>query len=211
MSDQLTHSAPLSSAATVGRQWILPAVQALTIVAASAGLGVLGGWLWERWWTPGEGMVWQGQWNKGLMWLDQKTFAQRWSENAHQDIFSAVAIYLLLAVAAGLLIGLLASVVLARREIVTLAAVLVGGILGGTVMGKVGMALGPTDPHALAPHAANGALLPDNLQLSGLSWHLDLFGWHLAPNLLYLAFPGAALLVLVIVFLAFDGSRRTQP
>jgi hypothetical protein len=211
MSDQLTHSAPLPSAESVRHQWVVPAVQAVVIVVVSAALGVLGGWLWQRWWTPGEGIVWQGQWNKGLLFLDQKTFAQRWSENAHQDLFSAVAIYLLIALVAGAIVGLLAAFFLARREIVTLAAVIIGGVVGGTLMGAVGMALGPADPNALAPHTANGVLLPDQLQLKGATWHLDLFGRHLAPNLLYLAFPGAALLVLVIVFLAYDRSHGTKP
>lgn len=211
MSDQLTHPASLPPARTARRGWVVPAVQAATTVAVSAALGVLGGWLWERWWTPGQGMVWQGQWNKGLLYLNQKTFAQRWSENAHQDVFSAVAIYLVLAVAAGVLVGLLASFVLARRETVTLGAVIVGGIVGGVLMGVVGTRLGPTDPNSLAPHTANGVLLPDNLRLTGVSFHLDLFGWHVAPNLLALAFPGAALLVLVIVFLAHDRSPRSHP
>lgn len=208
MSDQLTHEAPLPSAEAVRRQWLVPAGLAAIIVAICAGLGFLGGWLWERLWTPGEGLVWQGQWNKGLLFLDPKTFAQRWSENVHQDVFSAVAIYLLLALAAGALVGLLAVFVLARRELVTLIALVVGGIVGGWVMGAFGLSLGPADPNTLAPHTADGVLLPDQLQLSGMSWHVDIFGWHIAPNLLYLAFPGASLLVLAIAFLALERSHR---
>lgn len=210
MSDQLTHPAPIPAAQTVRRGWVVPSVQAVTIVVVCGVLGLIGGWLWERLWTPGRGLVWHGQWNKGLLYLNQKTFAQRWSENVHQDIYSAVAIYLLIALAAGALIGLVAAFLLARREIVTLGALSVGGVLGGWVMGAFGIALGPTDPNTVAAHSANGVILPDSLQLDGLNWHLNLFGWHLTPNLLYLAFPGAALLVLAIVFLAFDRAPRFE-
>jgi len=209
MSDQLTHPASLPPAATVRRRWALPAAQAALILVLSGGLGVLGGVLWERLWTPGRGMVWDDKWNKGLLFLNPKTFAQRWSENAHQDIFAAVALYLLIALVAGVLVGLVASLVLARQELTTLVAVIVGGLLGGTLMGSVGMALGPSNPNAVAAHTANGVLLPDQLQLTGVSWHLNLFGWHVAPNLLYLAFPGASLLALAVVFLFLDRSRRT--
>lgn len=208
MSDQLTHEAPPSTQ-PVRRQWVLPAGQAVAIVVLCAGVGAFAGWLWEHLWTPSRGMVWQGQWNKGLLYLNQKTFAQVWSENAHQDLWSAVGIYTALAAAAGALCGLVAVLALARNALVTLAAVAVGGIVGGVVMGRVGMALGPADPNALASHAKNGVLLPERLQLSGMNWHLHIGGWHLAPNLLYLTFPGAGLLVLGVVFLAFDRSPRT--
>lgn len=209
MSDQLTHEASLPSAEPVRRPWAVPAAQAAAIVVLCVGAGAVAGWLWERLWTPARGMVWQGQWNKGLLYLDQKTFAQLWSENAHQDVWSAVGIYTAIAAAAGLVCGLVAVFLLARNPLVTLTSLGVGGVAGGVVMGRLGMALGPDDPNELAKHAGNGVLLPDRLQLSGVNWHLNLFGWHLAPNLLYLTFPGVALLVLGVVFLTFDGSKRS--
>lgn len=209
MSDQLTHEAPLPSAESVRRPWVVPTGQAVAIVVLCVGAGAVAGWLWEHLWTPGRGMVWQGQWNKGLLYLNQKTFAQMWSENAHQDVWSAVGIYTAIAAAAGLVCGLVAVFLLARSPLVTLAALVVGGVAGGVVMGRLGMALGPADPTTLARHTANGVVLPDRLQLSGMNWHLSLFGWHLAPNLLYLTFPGVALLVLGVVFLAFDRRAGT--
>jgi len=218
MSDQLTHAAPLPSAQTARRQWVVPAVQAAVIVVACLGLGAVGGWLWERLWTPAQGLVWQGQWNKGLLWLNTKTFAQGWSENAHQDVYSGLGLYVLVAGCAGIAIGLVAAFLLARHELVTLAALGVGGLGGGILMAHLGVALSPADPTTLAPHTANGVLLPDRLQLMGTTWpvhlrhwHLHFGSWHPAIDFAHFAFPGGALLALAVVFLAFDRRPKAAP
>jgi len=170
-------------------------VQGLTIVVLFVVIGAFCGWLWERLWTPATGIVWQGQWHKGLIALDPKTFAQAWSENAHQDVFSGTAIYVVIAVVAGLAVGLFAAFLLDASELVTLGALVVGGLLAGLVAQQVGLHLSAADPNSVAPSAPNGAVLDDRIHLA--SWGL----WGV--------FPGAALVPLAMVFLIFDRPGRS--
>lgn len=203
MSDELTH--PPVSAATplpdaeegrpAGREWRAPALQGVTIVLLCAVLGAFGGWLWERLWTPATGIVWNGVWHKGLLSLDPSTFAQTWSENAHQDVFDGTAIYVVISLVGGLAVGLFASFLLDRSELVTLGALLVGGVIAAALMEVVGVHLSVPDPNSLAGATPNGVVLDDRI--------------HLATPGLYAVFPGAALLALALVFLLFDrGARR---
>lgn len=201
MSDELTHPrVPAAHEPTDRPQgrpgWGAPAVQGATIVVLFVVVGAFCGWLWERLWTPATGLVWQGQWHKGLIALDPKTFAQAWSENAHQDVFSGTAIYTVIGIVAGLAVGAFAAFLLDAAELVTLGALIVGGLLAGLVAQRVGLHLSAPSPDALAPTTPNGAVLDDRIHLAG--WGL----WGV--------FPGAALIPLAMVFLIFDRPRRAE-
>lgn len=190
MSDELT--AHRSSAIS----WRVPTLQALGIVALAVVLGVAAGLLWHRWWTPATGLVWDHQWHKGLIWINPTTLAQGWNENANQDVFAATGTYVVLTAVAGLVLGLVAALALARAELVTLAATIVGGLGGAAVAAWIGFARGASDPNTLAKHLPNRAELPDNLHWAG--------PWLIA------AMPAFALAVLGVVFLALDRHARTD-
>jgi len=145
--------------------------------------GVLGGFLVERFWTPPDGMVYQHHWYRGL--LSVQTLSQ--TENAEQGVFAGLGWYAALACLLGLLLGALAAALLASAELVTLAAVAVGGLLGGLVMRLVAVALAPADPTQLARRAADGTVFPDTL--------------HLGPWWTIVLVPGSAMLALAAVFL----------
>lgn len=167
-------------------------IQAAVIVVGFVVIaGVLGGFLVERLWSPPDGMVYQHEWFRGLISLDPLTEA----ENADQGVFAGLGWYAAISCLGGLLLGALAAGLLASSELVTLPAVLVGGLAAGVVMRVVATALAPADPTALARHAADGTVFPDTLHL-GPWWTITLV-------------PGAALLALAAVFLLVTPRRRT--
>jgi hypothetical protein len=88
-------------------------------------------------------------------------------------------------------------VLLDRSELVTLVAVLGGALLAGWLMSHVGGFLGPADPRSLAATANTGTHLPDHLVVSGKSE--------------LRAFPGGALVGLVVVFLGLSRHHATRP
>lgn len=197
MSDRLTVPPPPPIAAEAGRgfpwreHWRFLALQAGAVLVLFALVGVAGGFLVERLWTPPKGMVYQHQWQRGLLSLHPLVLAQ----NADQGVFDAVAWYVVVALVAGVLLGAAAALFLARAELVTLAAAVVGGIVGGLVMYAVAVYAAPPDPSGLARTAPQGTVLPDTLRL-GSHW-------------IVLAFPGGALASLATVFLLVG--RRSHP
>ena len=96
---------------------------------------------------------------------------------------------------AGIAMGALAGFLFDRSELATLVAVTVGGFLAGWVMQQVGAALGPPDPHPIAETAKNYTPIPADLEVSGRS-----------P---WVAFPGGALIGLIVVLLGLTGRRRS--
>ena len=162
---------------------LLPyALQALAVLAIFAVVGALAGVVWEWLWTPPTGVVVHHQWLQ--------------DETGLRGDFSGTGIYVLVAVVAGLLTGAVVALLLDRSELLTLVAVVVGALLAGWLMHRVGSALGPADPHQLARTARDGTHLPARLVLSGSS----------ATR----AFPGGALLGLTVVFLGFSRLRRSS-
>jgi hypothetical protein len=192
MSDQLTAPPPPPLEAEAGpgfpwrEQWRRLVGQAALIV-----VGIAGGFLVERLWDRPEGMVYQHQWRRGLVSLDPPTLAQ----NADQGVFDGVGWYVVVAIAVGLVLGAVAALFLARAELVTLAAVLVGACAAGVIMYAVARNVAPPDPAHLARTAAQGTVLPDTLRL-GSPW-------------IVLACPGGALASLAAVFLLTG--RRSRP
>jgi len=177
------------------------------IVLLCAALGAAAGVVWQHLWTPSTGLVWNHQWQQGLLWVHPKTMAEGFTENAYQDSFSAAGIYVLITAAAGAIAGLIAAIALAASELVTLVALIVGGAAGGVIAKVVGYHRSAADPAVLAKHLPNGTSLPDRIQLPSL----HLLGIHLTGLGLFAVFPGAALLVMTVVFLAYEPRSRRAP
>lgn len=176
-------AAPAPAGEPRGRwSFLLPyAVQAVAIVAIFAVAGALAGAVWEWVWTPPVGVAVHHQWLQ--------------DENGLRGDFSATGTYVLVAVAAGLLTGVVVALLLDRSELVTLVAVVAGALLAGWVMHHVGSALGPADPRHLAASAKDETRLPGRLDVSGMS--------------ALRAFPAGALLGLMVVFLGFSRLHRS--
>lgn len=157
-------------------------VSALRTVVVSVVLlavaGALAGVVWVWWWTPPSGVVVDHRWVQ--------------DEAGLRGDFFATGSYVAVAAVTGLLVAVLLALLFDRTEIVTLVAVLAGSVLAAWVMYRVGLALSPADPRTLADSAKDGTRLPGRLTVDGDS-----------P---FQAFPGGALLGLVIVW--FGLSRR---
>ena len=85
-----------------------------------------------------------------------------------RDDFQGVAWYVTIALAAGLLLGMLTAWLFDRSELVTLVAVIVGSALAAYIMLRVGTHLSPPDPHELAKTAQDGDKLKGALRVR--SW-----------------------------------------
>lgn len=119
-------------------------------VAAYVVAGLVAGVVWERLWSAPEGLTYGGEW---------------FLEPAGPDhSFQGAALYVLIALPLGLVLAVLASM-RPGREVVTVAAVLVGSTLGAVVMYAVGHGLGPPDPQALAAGQPDFTPLPGDLVL----------------------------------------------
>lgn len=139
------------------------------VVFVAAGLGA--GWLWEHWWTPKLGVVYDGEYYPGTR-IVTGGINYDFPRQAHD--FDAVATFLLIGLVAGLVLGVLAALLARRSELVTLGAVVVGSALACLVAYRLGVHLGPADPGPLVESAADGAVLPSNLTVQGMS---PFVGW----------------------------------
>ncbi|MQW76449.1 hypothetical protein GHK92_11230 [Nocardioides sp. dk4132] len=157
-------------------------IRFLAVVVFLLGTGVVAGWVWEAVWEAPVGGVQDGRWFPIP------------TETGLRAQFSGTAIYVLVALAAGLIAGTVIALLTRGGELLTLAAVVVGSAIGGVAMARVGAALGPEDPAALAARAEDGARLVGNLEVTGLS-----------P---YGALPFGALLALMVVFFLTAGHGR---
>lgn len=185
MSDQLTQPTPWPSdeqePGSSGSSWLPVMVQALIVIAVFAVAGALCGVLWEHLWTAPRGVVVDHQWFT--------------DEEGLRGEFSGTGLYVLVAAAAGLLVGLVTSFLFDRAELVTLLAVAAGSVLAAWLMLVVGQHLGPPDPGRLAETAKEGTKLRGHLMVAGKS-----------P---YTAFPAGALVGLTMVF--FGATKRNRP
>lgn len=172
MSDQLTVRGALRVAL----------VQAVVIVLVFAAVGALCGLLWEAVWSPAPGAVLKHEWYP-ISWY-------AWQET----IFAASAWYVVIGTVAGLVLGALGAWRLDGAELVTLAAVIVGGLVGALLMRTVGLHRGPGDPQVAAQTARDGARLPSEL--------------HAPSRWLLLAFPGGALASLGVLYLTVTKRGR---
>lgn len=153
------------------------ALQGVAVLVVLAGSGALAGLLWFRLWEPPAGVVRSGAWLT--------------DETGLRGDFSGTGLYVVVAGLTGLLLGVLVALLLARSELATLGFVLVGGVLAGWVMYRVGVLDSPADPRVLAADAADGTVLPGRLRLAG---------W--TP---FVAFPTGALLGYAALLVALPG------
>ncbi|MCL8027583.1 hypothetical protein [Nocardioides bruguierae] len=201
MPDQLTSDAadtppPVPSPAPVGEtsRGRRPARRSLTVaglvVLVPALLGPLLGWLWESVWTPTQGVVVQGTWYV----VDSDL---TYDLDGLRNQFSGPALYAVITLAAGLLVGVVAGLLARRDEVLTLVAVLVGSTLCGLLAWQTGTRLGPADPQVLAASADDGTRLPD---------HLTIGSWAVLT-----CAPLAAAIALVVVFGLLPRTSRRRP
>ncbi|MCW2795441.1 hypothetical protein [Nocardioides sp.] len=160
--------------------WLPVAVQVVVIVVLFAIAGAFCGWLWQHLWTPPKGVVANHTW-----YTDEKGL---------RSDFSGTALYVLIAVPAGLLIGAVTAFLFDRAELATLLAVVVGAVLAAWLMWQVGVHSNPVDPHEAATTAKDGTKLVGDLHVTGK-----------AP---FVAFPVGALSALIVVFLGLAKRHR---
>lgn len=184
MSDQLI--APADPEAPAGSTLSAALRQAAIILVAFAVVGVVCGFLWEAAWSPARGEVVKHVW-----------YPYSWDLAQPAD-FAGTGWYTVIGLVAGVVVGGLAAWRLDRAELVTLAAVVVGGLLAAYLMRVVGLHRSPDDPQRIAKTAADGTKLPSQLRLA--SW------W------LLLVVPGGALAALSVVFLTLSKrAPKTSP
>lgn len=168
-------------------------IQVAIIMAAFVVGGLAAGLAAATLWTPPTGMVLEDKWYRGLVSIDPPAIGQ----NIDQGVFAATAWFSVCAIVLGLLVGIAAAVWLNRSELVTLAAVTVGGAIGGALMMLVTSLLSPEDPNSLAKGAADGTVLEDSFQLAS-PW-------------LVLLVPGSAMLALMVIFLMWAPHQLDDP
>ena len=159
--------------------WVEPAAIVLLFAVA----GVVGAFLWDWLWTAPVGVVVDHQW-----------IAQ--DEAGLQGMFDATGWYVVVASGLGLLVGLGVAMFLDRVPLLTLLAVVVGSALGTFLMLRIGLALGPPDPHTVALDSPDGTQLPGQLAVS--EW---------SP---WIALPAGALVGLAVVFIGLSPRRARQ-
>lgn len=182
MSDELTttDATPRPAGRTAARSWAVAELrggpgQAAVAVLAFAAVGVICGLLWEALWTPAQGAVVKHVW-----------YPVSW-DRAMPAQFDGTAWYVVIGLVAGAVLGALCAWLLDRAELMTLAGVVVGGLLAAYLMRVVGLHRSPGDPQRIAKTATDGTRLPSQLTLA--SW------W------LLMVLPGAALAGLGVVLL----------
>jgi hypothetical protein len=154
-----------------------PVLFAVAVVATYALVGLGAGWVWHELWHPAEGVVVEHGWHP--------------DGTALREDFSGTGLYVLIAAGAGLVLGLLFAILGGVRPVVTLVACVVGSLLAGWLMLRLGERLGPADPQVLAANAEDGTRLPSALRVSG-------------PSPLF-AFSLGTLAALALVFTVFQG------
>jgi hypothetical protein len=169
------------------------AVQASGFVLAFAASGAVAGAVWEWLWDPPDGLVFEGKW---------------YLQPAGPDYaFSGTGWYVVVALVAGALTALALGWLWPRHELASLAAMVVGSMLAGWVMFKVGQSLGPQDPQILAAGKEDLSTLPSDLSLVGAGDDPRLL---LFDSSALAAFPVGAMAAAIFLFLAVSGRRSAQ-
>jgi hypothetical protein len=138
----------------------------LAVLAAFAVVGLVAGWLWERWATPPTGAVVDGSWNLGRR-VDGDYLVGDTDSLGHA--FEVVGTFVLVGAAAGLVLGVLVALLCRRSELVTLVVVAASSVLAVFLCYRVGLALGPSDPGVAASGSADGTMLSGDLAIDQLS------------------------------------------
>ncbi|MDN5745142.1 MAG: hypothetical protein L0H31_08470 [Nocardioidaceae bacterium] len=129
-------------------------------VVAGALFGLVGGWLWWRWWGPPlTGKIYET--------IDGK---RQWFPDPidpglpHQ--FGATAIYVVLGLGLAVVLGLLSGWICRHRAVWGVAAVLVASILAAIVMVLFGQSQSPPDPQEKADSVKVGTELDEHMGLT---------------------------------------------
>ncbi|GAB7003770.1 hypothetical protein JCM18899A_12420 [Nocardioides sp. AN3] len=88
-------------------------------------------------------------------------------DSGERASFAATGWYVVIAVVAAVVLGLLAAWLSRAPEVLTLGAVLVGSLLAGWLMLVVGLHGAPPDPQTAAAHAADGTRISGTLSRPG--------------------------------------------
>jgi hypothetical protein len=155
----------------------------LTLVGYAV-LGAVSGVVWEWVWTPPVNVI-----------RDHQVFYS--SYESLRRVFSGTGLYVVVGAAASALLSLAVCLLARARELVTLAAVLVGSVMAAAVMRQVGLLLGPADPKDVARTATHDQTVLGQLKVEGFS-----------P---YLVWPMVGLFVLALVFFAWPGGYDVAP
>jgi hypothetical protein len=138
------------------------------LLAVFAGAGAACGLLWHARLHAPSGVVVGGRW-----------YADPWS-SGEQASFASTGYYVVIAVVAGLVLGLVAAWSSRAPELVTLAAVVVGSVVAAGLMMVVGLHGAPPDPASAAAHAADGTRMSGTISRPGRA---ALIVWPLASIL----------------------------
>lgn len=130
----------------------------MLVLVAFVVVGALAGLVWERVWTPPTGIV------------VSHRFVLDGAGVGHA--FSGTGLYVMIAAAAGCLTGLAVGLATRSRPVATLLITVVGAVIGGWVMARVGHRLGPSDPDQLAKTLVDLSPLHSDLRVSGRSPYL---------------------------------------
>ncbi|MBD8869233.1 hypothetical protein [Nocardioides donggukensis] len=151
---------------------------AVLVVLGFTVAGALCGWLWHALWAPAPTGVVVGE--TAYFPPDQE--------------FAGTGLYMLIAVLAGLVLGGVATFLLERDEVVTLAATVLGAVAAGAVMALVGHLLGPESVAEAIARTADYEEVRSDLRVG--------------TPAAYAAFPGGALMGAVLVLVTF--TRHTH-
>ena len=125
------------------------------IVVVLGVVGVVCGLFWRSRIDVPHGVVVGGSW-----------YPDPW-DTGERDSFASTGWYVLIALAVGVVLGVLAAWFSRASELVTLGAVLVGSLLAAWLMLRVGLHGAPADPQAAAAHAADGTRLSGTISRPG--------------------------------------------
>jgi hypothetical protein len=133
---------------------------ALLLLTLFAVGGALAGLVWNWLWSPPTGIVLDGVWYP--------------EGDGVSGVFAGTGLYVLVAAGTGVVLGVLSGLLADRRELLTLALVVVGSSLAAGVMVLVGTLDTPPDPQPIAARADDYTRLPGQLEVGGASPHVAL-------------------------------------
>lgn len=169
------------------------AVQAVVFVAVFALSGAVAGVVWELLWDAPGGVAFEGRW---------------FLEPAGPDhSFTGTGWYVLVAIVAGAVTAFALGWCCPRHELVGMAAFVVGSMLAGWVMFKVGHALGPDDPRLLAAGQPDLTAIPSDLTVAGVDGQPRLFR---LDSSAMAAYPIGAMIASIYVYLVAGGRRSSR-